>query len=127
MGISLDQYRQMLARKPGWANSNPTPDVIKAEKVLQLQIIDECGRLGWIVFYGSMAHRTFRVRGEPDLIVLADRTRLFLIECKSAKGKRSPHQQGIANWAEKLGHVVHVVRTMDEFNTLTKGWTDTGG
>lgn len=90
----------------------------KHEAKLHDQILAECARRGWIAFHGSMAHRTFRTPGEPDMVVVADNSRFFLVECKSTKGKLSPDQLAIAAWANKLGHTVHVVRSMEEFHAI---------
>lgn len=78
-------------------------------------IIAFCKRMLWIYFHGSMASRTARTIGEPDFVILADKGRVFFIECKTKIGKLSPEQLGIKMWAEKLGHQIHVVRSVDEF------------
>ena len=91
-----------------------------SESDLHDAIFAECRRRGWIAFHGSMAHATKRVAGEPDYQIYADRGRVFLIEVKSAKGKLSPDQLAIKCWAAKLGHTVHVVRSMAEFLEITK-------
>lgn len=88
-------------------------------------IIAECKRRGWIVFHGSMAHQTFRTKGEPDFVILAGETdaawpRTFLIECKTKSTKLSSDQQAIHHWAKTLGHVIHVVRSEQEFLDVIK-------
>jgi Holliday junction resolvase len=85
------------------------------EAELHRQIAEEIKRRGWLAFHGSMAHSTFRTPGEPDFVILADGGKVILVECKSRTGKLSVDQQAIAAWAEKLGHKVHVVRSMQEF------------
>ena len=62
-----------------------------------------------------MSQKTARTIGEPDWTLLADRGRVFFIECKTAKSKLTPEQLAIKCWAAKLGHTVHVVRSMAEF------------
>ena len=47
-------------------------------------------RRGWIALHGSMAERTGRTLGEPDLVILADGGRVLFVECKSRRGKLSP-------------------------------------
>lgn len=86
-----------------------------SEKSLHAEIFDECRRRGWIALHGSMAERTHRTEGEPDFTILADRGRVFLVECKSAHGKLSPAQQAMAAHAVKLDHNIHVIRTRSEF------------
>jgi hypothetical protein len=103
------------------------------EGKLHRAILDECARRGWIAFHGSMAHKTFRVEGEPDFIVLGSLTetwadgsgpsqspRCWLIECKTRTGKLSTAQQAIHAWAAKLGHTVHVVRSFEEFLEIVR-------
>lgn len=88
---------------------------VRHESNLHFDILKECKLRGWLVFHGSMAHRTYRTPGEPDFMILADRGRLLMIECKTKDGKLSQDQQGIKAWAEKLGHAVHVVRSKQQF------------
>jgi hypothetical protein len=86
-----------------------------AEDALHEEIKAECLRRGWLAFYGSMAHRAYRVKGEPDFIVFAEHPTAFLVEAKTKTGKPSPDQQAIAAWALKLGWQVYVVRSLAEF------------
>ena len=65
-----------------------------------------------------MAERTCRTLGEPDFVILAAGGRVFFVECKSRNGKLSPAQAALKHHAEKLGHTVHVVRSMAEFLQL---------
>ncbi len=90
------------------------------ESELQKEIITYCTKEGWVVFYSSMVHRTTRRAGEPDLEIYADGSRHWIVECKTRTGKLSPEQLGIKMWLEKLGHTVHVVRSMAEFMELIK-------
>lgn len=85
---------------------------------LHYAIIDFCKGKGWIYFHGSMAHKTKRTAGEPDFTILADSGRVFLIECKTRISKLSPEQLGLKLWAEKLGHAIHVIRSIEEFEKL---------
>ena len=85
------------------------------EGELKREVLDECRRRGWIALHGSMAHRTHRTIGEPDIVVIAERRRVILLELKSRTGKSSPEQDALHAWARKLGHAVYVIKTMDEF------------
>jgi hypothetical protein len=85
------------------------------ESELHSQILTECKRRGWIAFHGSMAHSTFRTKGEPDFVILGDSGLVLLIEAKTSKGKLSPDQLAIKAWANRLGHEIHVVRSLVEF------------
>lgn len=123
--ITPEQFREMEARN----ESNKlkglaadivklhTPDAVLKESDLHDEIVDECKRLGWLAFHGSMAHRAMRTIGEPDFTILADRGRVFFIEAKSKTGKLRPEQIGLAMMAEKLGHKITVVRTLKDFLT----------
>lgn len=85
------------------------------EKDLHEQILAECKRRGWIALHGSMAHSTFRTEGEWDFTILADNGRMLMVECKTRTGKLSPAQSALHAWAAKLGHRVHVVRSLVDF------------
>lgn len=116
--ISHADYLAMQARlartqpmRPG-----PQPDADPGpEAALHEAILSECGRRLWLPFHGSMAHLTKRTPGEPDFIILADGGRLFLVEAKTKTGKLSIAQQGVIAWARKLGHIVHIVRSPEQF------------
>ena len=91
---------------------------IRSERDLHEQVFDECRRRGWIALHGSMAERTCRTLGEPDFVILAGGGRVLFVECKSRSGKLSPAQSALKFHAEKLGHTVHVVRSMKDFLEL---------
>ena len=95
-----------------------SPDAVERESDLHEAIFDECRRRCWIALHGSMADRTCRTLGEPDFVILADGGRVLLVECKSRTGKLSPAQFALKYHAEKLGHTVHVVRSLEEFLKL---------
>ena len=83
-------------------------------------VFNECRRRGWIALHGSMAERTCRTLGEPDFVILADGGRVLFVECKSRTGKLSPAQAALQHHAAKLGHTVHVVRSLEEFLELER-------
>lgn len=91
---------------------------VEHEADLHEAIMSSCRSRGWLVFHGSMAHRTHRSLGEPDLFVIADHGRFFMVECKSKTGKLTIEQQGVVLWAAKLGHTVHVIRSLAEFEKI---------
>lgn len=116
MGISFSDYLEMQRRLDRSA-VQPAGDACEDEAKLHQDILDWCAKCSprWIVFRGSMAHKTYRTPGEPDMIVAADGGRTFYIECKTRTGKLSPAQQAIRAWADLLGHKVHVIRSLKEF------------
>ena len=65
-----------------------------------------------------MGARTHRTLGEPDFVILADAGRVLMVECKTKTGKLSPEQAALIAHAAKLGHTVHVVRSLREFQEV---------
>lgn len=118
MRFTKEQYEAYLMRTAKQQNAELCGRFVSAESVLHDQIIDECKRRGWVAFHGSMAHKTFRTPGEPDFVILAERGRTFMVECKKAKAKLSPDQLAIHHWANKLGHHIHTIRSFQEFIDL---------
>ena len=91
------------------------PGHVSREAELQEQIFDACRQRGWIALHGSMAERSHRTLGEPDFTILADGGRVLFVECKARSGKLSPAQAALKFHAEKLGHTIHIVRSLEEF------------
>ena len=121
---------------------------VEREASLHEEVFAECRRRGWIALHGSMAERTCRTLGEPDFVILASPKdwrcpscnrlthcrndypegccgegyepvpRVIFVECKTKTGKLSPAQAALKHHAEKLGHAVHVVRSLEEFLKL---------
>lgn len=98
------------------SQSDPLPVVKEAR--LHQDILTECRRRSWIAFTGSMAHRTHRSIGEPDITIICDGGKVLFVECKSKTGKIRPEQAALIAWAAKLGTTVHVVRSFKEFLSL---------
>jgi len=62
--------------------------------------------------------------GTPDRVLMAPNGRYALVELKTLTGRLSPIQKALhAAWA-KLGFVVYVIRTVDEFKALCKTLAD---
>lgn len=136
MRFTDQQYRDYLARMHGMRLAKQhnaelcgevecTPetgrqiaDRVMRELDLHNSILQVCKANGWIALRSSMAEATSRPPGEPDFCILASEGRVFWIECKSAKGKLSPAQLAFHAWAHKLGHKIHVVRSMREFQEI---------
>lgn len=108
MRFTESEYQKILDRQKA------------TEKELHGQIIRECMVRGWLAFHGSMAHRTKRTAGEPDFIILANVGRVLLVECKSKIGKLTIDQAATIAWAEKLGHTIHVVRSIEDFQSVIR-------
>lgn len=122
MTWSQSDYLAALTRLEGKCKQIKAqlPPSKATEADLHEKIFDECRRRGWLPLHGAMSERTHRTMGEPDFVILAEGGRVLFVECKSAVGKLSAAQQSLHAWARKLGHTVHVVRTMEEFLGVTK-------
>lgn len=117
--MTTAEFQAYEARRNGHTSEGDQELRRETESRLHTAVLDECRRRGWIAFHGSMAHRAMRTIGEPDFCVLADRGRIFFVECKSATGKLRPEQAALSAWASRLGHTIHVVRSISEFVLLT--------
>jgi hypothetical protein len=114
-----EQFAALQARRA--PKQEPAKGTAAAREAdLHREIIAECERRGWHYFRSSMAHRTHRTVGEPDFIICSDKGVVLFVECKSRTGKLSAEQQACHRWLAKLGHTVHVVRSMEEFLEITK-------
>jgi hypothetical protein len=115
--FELEQYQRRTSAKA--SAIQVANDAVDDESTLHADILRECKARGWLCLHGSMAHRTRRNPGEQDCTIFADGGRVFVIECKTAVGKLSVDQLGVAAWMKKLGHTYHVVRSFSEFLKLT--------
>jgi hypothetical protein len=118
MSWSQSDYLAALTRLEGKVKAvraQLPPAKPTSEADLHEQIFAECRRRGWIPLHGAMSERTHRTIGEPDFIIIADRGQVLFVECKSSYGKLRPEQQALHIWMRKLGHTVHVVRSLAEF------------
>ena len=119
MGISVHQYEEMQARlNRNKLREAPAPmpaDAPDCEGDLHETIVKECQRRGWLVFHGSMAHRTHRTIGEPDLIIPADSGVTFYIELKSRTGKPTPEQNAVSAYLFHHEHRHAFIRSVSEF------------
>lgn len=108
-------FNRMLARlAPKLAHGARTGGV-ELESDLHAQIMDECDRRGWKYVRSRMDQPTTTAKGVPDFCILADGGVVHWVECK-ARGKSEALDQ--LCWhahARKLGHTVHVVRSVQEF------------
>ena len=116
-GRALTVSEATRKRNPDlWEKQQPQASAPAAgEAELHYAIMDFCRDRGWLFLHGSMAARTHRTLGEPDFVIAANNGRVLFVECKSRVGKLSPVQLAFKVQAERLGHTVHVVRSMEEF------------
>lgn len=117
MGISLADYMTMEARlaEKGLRKEPSDATECKRESDLHRQIMEFCQNKGWLCFHGSMAHKTYRTIGEPDLTICADKGRTFFVECKKKGGKPTREQLAMIAMLKKLGHKAEIVWSLKEF------------
>lgn len=114
--------RSAAIQKACDADSGP----VEVEADLHSDIMAACRARGWKAFHGSMAESTRRTLGEPDFVILCDAGQLLLVEAKSRTGKPSKDQQLVHAHASRLGHTVHIVRSMKEFEKVCRSHLKTG-
>lgn len=107
--------REAARRDRGTPLQGPPITVVARESDLHDQVMNECKRRGWLWVHARMDKASHMSVGAPDFIILADNGRVLWVECKRRDGKLSTEQQAFKAWAEKLGHEVHVVRSLEEF------------
>jgi len=113
-------YDDMNITAGGLHDPATDSDDVLTEAELHDAIIAYAKHKGWICNYSPMCYRTRRQIGEQDFTIRADGGRVFFIECKTAKGKLTSEQLGLAIWAERLGHKIHLVRSVAEFLEVVK-------
>ncbi len=110
--------RDAARRETGYGHMDRWGLEVQRESDLHDQVTDECRRRGWMYIHSQYGVATRSTIGCPDFIVLADNGRVLWVECKRKDGKLSKEQQAFKAMAEKLGHKVHIVRSLTEFVTL---------
>lgn len=98
----------------------PPPDACEQESELHAAIIDYCREERIVCLHGSMAHRTFRLKGEPDFILAMPKGRTVYVEAKTRTGKLTPDQAAVKHVLEMNGHTYWLVRSFSEFLELVK-------
>lgn len=114
--ITQSEYLLMQARlNKGKTLAQACSDRPGPERRLHNQIIEFCKPRRWLVIHSRMDCPTTQMKGVPDFIILADRGRLLLVECKARGGKPTIDQLAFGIMAETLGHKVHLVYSLKEF------------
>ena len=127
MRISSAEHASILARQGKQPEKSKSG--VDRESELHAQIIKECMKRGWPFIHNRMDRMSTSTIGAPDFVILGvyssrgvtqffDRTNspeIYLIECKTRTGKLSVEQLGFQRMAERIGHRVHVVRSLEEF------------
>lgn len=113
--MTTAEYLAYECRRAPAQHYSQSDEELSSEAELQAQICDECARRGWQVFRSRMDKATRSTKGTPDLIIQCDKGRTLYVECKAGSGKLSQAQLGVMVWADKLGHTVHVARSLTQF------------
>ena len=91
-----------------------TESAVECESDLHDAIYDYCTSRGWLPIHGRMDVRSTITKGAPDFIILSEGS-IFFVECKTKSGKCSEDQLAFHAHARRLGHTVHIVRSLSEF------------
>jgi len=113
MTWTWQEYQNYVSRKI--PQLTYTSGIATREADLHQQIIDHCAYRGWLVLHSRMDMRCTQTVGSPDFTILLDGGRILFVECKTKDGKLSREQAALHAWAQKLGHIVHVVRSAEQF------------
>lgn len=124
MTISHAQYAEMLARtaRSSIRQSPESAAPVEAELPLHNDIVKWCNDQWprWNYRHTNPARKSTDTLGCEDFTVFAPGGRTFHIECKTRTGKRTEGQQIWDLELQRLGHTVHIVRSMDEFLEVVK-------
>lgn len=115
--MSQSDYLAFLARSRARTGSG-AGEGVERESELHQQILDTCNRLSLIALHSRMDRPTTTQIGAPDFVILCDNGKVLIVEAKNKTGKVSIAQAALHAWAAKLGHNVHIVRSIDEFLRL---------
>lgn len=88
------------------------------ERDLHDAIAAFCKARGWFFVHSRMDQKTTTATGIPDFAIAADTGKTIWVEAKTRGGKLTPQQLITLAHLKKLGHVVGVVRSMEEFAAL---------
>lgn len=88
---------------------------VARESDLHDEIEAHCRSKGWLAIHSRMDMPTTTAKGAPDFVIYASQGVMLHIECKTRVGKLTPEQAAFHAMAERLGHKVHVVRTIEQF------------
>ena len=114
--ISQSDFNRMQARcQQARGEFSPDPEATSDERKLHEDILADCRNRLWPAIHSRMdAPSTIGV-GAPDMLICADKGRIIIIECKTAKGKLSTKQLAWKMVLERNGHKYHVVRSFAEY------------
>lgn len=105
------------SRKPVTAPSVET-DAVNSEGVLHDEIAAYCKARNLVVVHSRMDRPSTTAPGIPDFVIALPGGFTAWVECKTRSGKLTKEQFTIHFLLAKAGHLVGVVRSMDEFINL---------
>lgn len=92
------------------------------EAKIHAHIEEECRKRGWYIVHSRMDVRTTNAKGVPDFIIFPTAHPVFVVECKSGNKKLTIEQCGVMAWFRKYGKPHYVVRSVEEFDQILKGY-----
>jgi hypothetical protein len=123
MNFTNAEYQAYLARSQSQRREVGIGVPVTRERDLHDQIIEFCNSQfpRWKFIHARMDQKSTLQVGAPDFVIFQPGQsglpppRVRVIECKTKNGKLSPEQLIWHKEMEMLGHVVHVVRSYEEF------------
>ncbi len=119
--VRMTQAEYYALQQKGLAEAAPgILTLISAGEEAKLHdaIMAECKARKWQWIHNRMDKRSTTAPGVPDFVILADKGRVFFVECKTRTGKLTTEQQAFKHHADYNGHTVHVVRSPEEFGQI---------
>lgn len=119
MGISPSDYLAMKARLEKPMASQSAGEPVDREGKLHEDIIKFCGDQWprWKIIHARMDKRSTIAVGAQDFTIFRPGG-VLLVECKKKGGKLDPDQQIWRKEMEMIGHTVHIVWSMNDFEKL---------
>lgn len=106
----------LMSRGFRTGEKQPKPSkAVEIEAELHEAIAAYCKSKMWLAFHSRMDRKNTATAGMPDFVILMSNGKTLFIEAKAKSGKLSTEQLGVKLWAQKLGHTIHTVYSMEGF------------
>lgn len=95
-------------------------NAVERELDLHAEIIKFCNAQWppWTFVHSDPTRKSRVTPGAPDFVIAIPDAKTLYVECKDREGKLSQDQMEFKKKIEMLGHMFHVVRSMDEFRAI---------
>ena len=119
MRLSLAEYLTIQARIDSNSVRRGT-EPVERESDLHNDIIAHCNAQWprWKFIHCRTDRRSTIAIGAPDFVIFLPHGRVLCLECKRKNAKPTTEQIAWQKEMQLLGHAVHVVRSMEEFQKL---------